>query len=182
MQDMNIRHHPIEGLYEIIAHSHKDNRGCFFEVCNPSHLETFGISYKIAQVNQSVSKKGVLRGLHFQKKPQAQSKLVRVLSGRIFDVAVDLRKHAPTFGQWVGITLEKNDHFFLIPEYCAHGFLTLSDDAVVEYFCSNSYNPLLEESIRYDDKTLNIKWQASINLVSEKDLNAPHFDPNRTYF
>jgi dTDP-4-dehydrorhamnose 3,5-epimerase len=172
----------IQGVYEIKIKSYPDHRGYFFEVFNQSELEKNEIHYSVSQINQSFSRKGVLRGLHFQKPPQAQAKWVRVISGQVFDVVVDLRFNSSTFGQWLGIILKENENMLLIPDYCAHGFLTLTDTAIVEYLCSKPYAPNLEESILYKDPTLNIQWPFQDVVVSEKDNQAPYFEKNRVYF
>ena len=138
---------PIEGLYEIQPKIFLDNRGYFFESWSKRDFEAAGINYDFVQDNESKSCKGVLRGLHFQKE-HPQGKLVRVLSGEVFDVAVDIRKESLTYGKWYGITLsaEKQNQFFISPGF-AHGFLVLSDEAVFAYKCTVSwYSPRLQSS------------------------------------
>lgn len=150
----------------------EDERGFFFESFNHNKFEqAVGHSVNFVQDNHSKSTKGVLRGLHYQIPPQAQAKLVRVVQGKVFDVAVDIRKNSQTLGKWVGVTLSaKNKKQLWIPEGFAHGFLTLSDTAEFLYKTSDYYKPSLERCICWNDSTLNIKWPISSNpLVSIKD-------------
>jgi dTDP-4-dehydrorhamnose 3,5-epimerase len=163
----------------------KDERGLFFESFNQ---KTFNEAAKqdihFVQDNQAESVKGVLRGLHYQKAPMAQAKLVRVTEGEVFDVAVDLRCGSSTFGQWLSTILSKdNQRQLFIPEGFAHGYLTLSGRATVLYKVSQFYSPAREVSIRWDDKTLNIDWPKAHHLiVSTKDNQAISFDRSETYF
>lgn len=154
-----------------------DERGYFFESYNKEKFLTHGIDQNFVQDNESKSMKGVLRGLHFQKPPYAQGKLVRVIKGAVLDVAVDLRKSSPTFGQWSSIELSENNKFmYWIPPGMAHGFLTLEDDTVFFYKCTNIYNKNSEGSLLWNDPELNIDWGKSINpILSEKDRIAPFF-------
>ena len=156
----------------------RDDRGFFFESFK-SHLfkEATGLDLDFLQDNHSQSLKGVLRGLHYQLKPHAQGKLVRVTRGEVHDVAVDIRRSSPTFGKWVGATLsDQNHHQLWIPPGFAHGFITLSDQADFLYKTTDVYNPQSERSIRYDDPTLNITWHFDgTPLVALKDLNATPF-------
>lgn len=135
-----------------------DDRGYFVETYNENDMKEAGIHITFVQDNQSMSKKGVLRGLHFQKQfPQA--KLVRVISGEVFDVAVDLRKNSPTFGKWAGVILSaENKKQFLVPEGFAHGFLVLSDTAEFCYKCSDFYHPNDEGGLAWNDPKLNVQW------------------------
>lgn len=150
----------------------EDERGFFFESFNHMKFEE-AIGYNIAfvQDNHSKSSKGVLRGLHYQLLPHAQGKLVRVVQGEVFDVAVDIRKCSPTFGHWVGETLSAdNKRQLFIPEGFAHGFLTLSETAEVLYKTSNFYSKDHERSIRWDDKTIGIEWPNTKDIhLSQKD-------------
>ena len=145
-----------------------------------------GITTEFVQDNQSISKKGVLRGLHFQKN-HPQAKLVRVVSGKIYDVAVDLRNNSPTFAKYFGLILdsEKNNMLY-ISEGFAHGFYVLSDTAIVSYKCSDFYHPEDEDGIIWNDKTLSINWKNECDFInpvlSEKDLNRPVFDKEKIYF
>jgi len=163
----------IEGLFVIEPRIFNDNRGCFFEAYNQKKFAALGIGCGFVQDNQSVSKKGVLRGLHFQmSKPQA--KLVRVLFGEVFDVAVDLRKESSTFGKWFGIRLsDENKKQLYIPGGFAHGFLALSETAVLLYKCSDFYYPQYESGVIWNDKDLSIKWPIEDicePALSEKDI------------
>ena len=164
----------LEGALIIEPLVFEDERGYFMETYNMKEFEEAGVQIKSVQDNESKSKKGVLRGLHFQyKKPQG--KLVRAIKGRIFDVAVDLRKNSPTYGEWEAVILsEENKKQFYIPEGFAHGFLVLSDYAIVNYKCTELYHPEYEGGIRWDDPTLSIKWpldQVDKIIISEKDEN-----------
>jgi len=152
-----------------------DERGFFFESFNHKFFEeSVGYAVNFAQDNHSRSTKGVLRGLHYQNSPHAQGKLVRVVNGAVFDVAVDIRKNSPTFGHWVGEILSaENKKQLWIPEGFAHGFLTLSDEADFLYKATNYYNAASEGSIRFDDLDIAINWpDAGVEyVVSEKDMN-----------
>lgn len=155
-----------------------DERGCFFEAYNKEKLSDLGITIDFVQDNQSFSKKGTLRGLHYQNPPYAQSKLVRVLQGEIIDVAVDLRMNSPTFGQSFRIKLtSENKKQLLVPQGFAHGFSVISETAVVFYKCDQYYHKESEGGIRFDDNQLNIDWGMDLNdaIVSEKDLILPDF-------
>ncbi|MBA4749547.1 MAG: dTDP-4-dehydrorhamnose 3,5-epimerase [Alphaproteobacteria bacterium] len=154
----------------------KDDRGYFFESFNQKLFEeAVGHSVTFVQDNQSFSKKGVLRGLHYQMNPAAQGKLVRVLQGEVFDVAVDIRKGSPTFGKWVGAHLSaENKKQLWVPEGFAHGFLTLSETAEFYYKVTNYYSPAHERSLRWNDGALNIDWCYSDEpLLAPKDAAAP---------
>ncbi len=170
---------PIEGLYILEPKVFRDERGYFAELFNQQKFEELGFQYKFIQDNQSCSSYGVIRGLHYQLAPHAQTKLVRAVQGRIFDVAVDLRKGSPTFGQWFGIELsEDNFKQLLIPHGFAHGFSVLSEKAIVYYKCDNFYAPKSERGILFNDPTLSINWQIEINntIVSPKDKMWPTLD------
>ncbi len=152
----------------------QDKRGFFLETYKESDFAKNGIKEKFVQENHSKSKKGVLRGLHFQKPPFSQGKLVRVIRGEIFDVAVDIRKNSKTYGKWVGIKLsEKNKKMLYIPPGFAHGFCVLSDFAEVIYKCTKPYSPKHESGILWNDKTLKIKWPIKKPILSKKDLSWP---------
>ena len=149
---------PIEGLYIIEPTVHGDARGSFMEIYNSRDMKEAGIDRVFVQENQSVSAKGVLRGLHFQKQ-YPQAKLARVTSGRVFDVAVDLRGTSPTYGKWYGVELSAENHKqFLIPEGFAHGLLVLSDTATFVYKCTDFYHPGDEGGIAWNDPELGIEW------------------------
>lgn len=161
-----------------------DERGFFLESFNQKIFEeATGLKRDFVQDNHSKSSKGVLRGLHYQLPPMAQGKLVRVVQGEVFDVAVDIRKSSPTFGKWVGVHLSaENKRQLWIPEGFAHGFLTLSDTAEFLYKTTNYYSPNDEGAIVWNDATLAIEWpEAGEILVSSKDQIAPAFN-NATYF
>lgn len=136
-----------------------DRRGYFMETWTKREFDAAGIPVTFVQDNESSSSRGVLRGLHFQSGDAAQAKLVRVVHGSVFDVAVDLRRSSPTFGQWVGEILSgKNNRQLFIPRGFAHGFLCLEDDTILTYRCDNYYDPAAERGIRYDDPDLGINW------------------------
>ena len=153
-----------------------DERGFFMETYKRSDFESTGIDIDFVQDNHSKSIKGVLRGLHFQTEPKAQGKLVRCIRGKIFDVAVDIRKGSPTFGKWVGVELsEENKLMLWIPKGFAHGFLTLSEEAEIIYKVSGSeYSPEHDRSIRWNDPDIGINWPLEGEpILSEKDRIAP---------
>lgn len=162
----------IEGLQIIEPKFIGDNRGYFMETYQYEDFKKAGITHTFVQDNQSMSKRGVLRGLHFQKN-YPQAKLVRVLRGEVFDVAVDIRKGSKTYGQWYGLILsDENRKQFFVPEGFAHGFLVLSDEAEFVYKCSEFYKPDDEGGIRYDDPNINIEWPIEEGMTiiqSEKD-------------
>lgn len=162
----------IEGLCIITPSVHGDNRGYFMETYNENDMKEAGIDIKFVQDNQSASTKGVLRGLHRQIN-YPQSKLVRVIKGSVFDVAVDMRENSPTYLKWYGIELtEKNKKQFLIPKGFAHGFLVLSDYAEFCYKVDDFFHPNDESGIAYNDPTIGVKWPISSDMVlnlSEKD-------------
>lgn len=154
-----------------------DHRGWFIEAYNKKAFKEAGIDTDFVQDNHSLSlNKGVLRGLHFQKEPYAQSKLVRCTKGAVLDVAVDLRRESPTFKQWVAVELsEENKKQLFIPKGFAHGFLLLEDNTEFQYKVDNYYNKEHDRSIRYDDPDIGIEWGYDEPILSEKDLNAPYF-------
>jgi dTDP-4-dehydrorhamnose 3,5-epimerase len=154
-----------------------DDRGFFFESFNQNKFEeATGLKINFVQDNHSKSLRGVLRGLHYQLSPRAQGKLVRVIQGEVFDVAVDLRQSSPTFGKWVGEILSAdNKKQMWIPEGFAHGFLTLSDTAEFLYKTTDFYSPEHEQSILWDDETIGINWPMQEVSLSSKDNAAPSF-------
>ena len=162
----------IEGLCVITPAVHGDNRGYFMETYNQNDFKAAGIDMDFVQDNQSSSSKGVLRGLHFQKK-HAQDKLVRVIEGEVFDVAVDLRDGSPTFGKWYGVLLSaENKKQFFIPKNFAHGFLVVSDHAEFCYKCTDFYHPEDEGGIQWDDPDIGVEWPITEDMelnLSEKD-------------
>lgn len=158
---------------------YEDERGYFFESYNEGEFLKRGLDYKFVQDNESKSGYGVIRGLHYQLAPYSQTKLVRVISGRVFDVAVDLRHDSPTFGKWRGIELSaENKIQFLIPKGFAHGFSVLSESATFIYKCDSLYHPEAERGINYNDPTLNIDWRIKPEdaIISPKDKVFPNFD------
>ncbi len=174
---MNIKETGIEGLLILEPRVFKDPRGYFLESYNKSTLEPMGINYEFIQDNQSQSSRGVIRGLHYQKEAHAQTKLIRVTEGAIFDVAVDIRPGSPTFGQWIGLEISAENYLqLLIPRGFAHGFSVLSKHATVFYKCDAYYHPDSESGIRYDDPDLQIDWKIDMKtaIISEKDRNLPY--------
>lgn len=173
----------IEGVYILEPKVFGDNRGYFMETYNENEFKRLGLDYKFVQDNQSKSKKGVLRGLHFQRKfPQA--KLVRVLEGEVFDVAVDLRKDSPTYGKWVGTILsDENKRQFMIPRGFAHGFVVLSETATFTYKCDEFYHPEDEGGIMWNDKDVGIIWPIEEEpILSEKDKLHPSLKDSKISF
>ena len=173
----------IDALFVIEPKVFGDNRGWFMESWSKRKFEGIGINCEFVQDNHSFSeKKGTLRGLHFQKGEYAQAKLVRVLRGRVYDVAVDLRKDSPTFLKWFGVELsEENKKEFFIPRGFAHGFLTLTDNVEFAYKADNYYNKESEGAIRFDDEKIGVDWQlvdlgVEEVIVSDKDETAPKFE------
>jgi dTDP-4-dehydrorhamnose 3,5-epimerase len=153
-----------------------DARGYFFESYNEEDFRKQGINVKFIQDNQSLSNEGVLRGLHFQAPPYDQGKLVRVITGAVLDVAVDIRKNSPTYGEHIGIELTaENKTMFYIPPGFAHGFLTLQDNTIFSYKCTNLYNKSSEGTVLWNDTDLKINWNISNPLLSEKDLIGTKF-------
>lgn len=168
----------IEGVYIIEPKVFKDQRGYFFESYNKLSLESLGIDYTFVQDNQSKSSYGVIRGLHFQKPPHAQTKLLRVVEGKIIDVAVDIRKGSPTYGKHVAVELSaENFKQLLIPTGFAHGFSVLSETAIVQYKCTDYYHPETEGGIMFNDSDIDIDWGIPLDeaVVSDKDLKHPSF-------
>lgn len=175
---MNIETTPLQDLVIINPTVFEDERGYFMESFNQQKLQEAGIHIPFVQDNQSFSKQGTLRGLHYQNPPYAQTKLVRVLQGEIMDVAVDVRKNSPTYGQHFVIKLSaENKKQLLIPQGFAHGFSVISETAVVLYKCDQFYNKASEGGIRFDDPTLNIDWGIDLKtaIVSDKDIELPNF-------
>ena len=150
-----------------------DERGFFYESFNHDKLAVHGLRPTFVQGNVSSSTRGVLRGLHYQW-PKPQGKLVSVLEGEVWDVAVDIRRGSPTFGRWTGVVLSaENKRHFWIPEGFAHGFVTLSERALFTYLCTATYDRTADAGIRWDDPALAIDWPASAPLLSDKDAKAP---------
>ena len=176
---------PIEGLVIIQPTVFGDNRGCFLESYNKKKFDEAIGKVSFVQDNESKSSKGVLRGLHFQKPPYAQAKLVRCIEGKVLDVAVDIRDGSETYGEHITVELSgENKKQVFIPRGFAHGFVVLSESAIVAYKVDNSYAPTYDAGIRWDDSILNIQWglNESEVLVSEKDTKLPFFSEFKTPF
>lgn len=173
----------IKDVYIIDVKTYGDNRGYFMETYKESDFKQAGLNYNFVQDNQSSSRKGVLRGLHFQK-AHPQAKLVRVLKGEVFDVAVDLRKNSPTYGQWVGVVLsEENKRQFMIPRGFAHGFVVMSDYAEFAYKCDELYHPEDEGGIMWNDPAIGIEWpEVGKIILSEKDKVHPSLADSKIEF
>ena len=173
---MNIIKTDIEGLFIIEPRVFNDARGYFFESFSQKNFEEKVCNTIFVQDNESKSAYGVLRGLHFQKPPYAQSKLVRVIQGAVLDVAVDIRVGSPTYGQHVATELsEQNKRQFFISHGFAHGFVVLSEEAIFQYKCDNYYVPQSEGSLAWNDPVLGIDWQVGLDkiILSEKDMKSP---------
>ena len=180
---MEIIKPPIDGLLVINPKIFGDDRGYFFESWSEESFAKNGLDLDFVQDNQSLSSKGVLRGLHLQNPPFAQGKLVRVIKGAVLDVVVDIRKESATYGQHFSIELnEENKTIFWIPPGFAHGFVTLEDDTIFTYKCTGVYNSASEEALLWSDKDLNIDWGAIKPLVSDKDLVAGSFKNFKSQF
>ena len=170
---MEIQQTNIAGLLIIKPRVFTDARGYFYESYNAKTLSALGFDEDFVQDNESLSAKGVLRGLHFQLPPFAQGKLVRVVQGSVYDVAVDLRKDSPTFAKWFGIELNtENKLMFWIPVGFAHGFQSLEDDTIFSYKCTNYYDKDSEASLIYNDPDIAIPWPVANPILAEKDLQA----------
>ncbi|MBL7857233.1 MAG: dTDP-4-dehydrorhamnose 3,5-epimerase [Cyclobacteriaceae bacterium] len=173
---MEVKQTGIEGLVEIIPDVYPDSRGWFLEFYKESAFHTHGITQRFIQDNQSFTKKGVIRGLHMQLEPYAQAKLVYVISGKVLDVVVDLRRNSKTFGKVFYCELDGEKHNLLfVPEGFAHGFAAL-EDSIFFYKCSSLYNQQSETGIIWNDKDLKIDWQIENPILSGKDLQLPTFD------
>lgn len=172
---MNIINSKVKDLYILEPKVFGDGRGWFLESWSKKALEEFGLYYDFVQDNHSFSaKKGVLRGLHFQKGEAAQAKLVRCIKGAVLDVAVDMRKGSPTYMMWEAVELsEQNFRQLLIPRGFLHGFLTLTDNVELVYKVDNYYDKEQDRSVRWDDPELNIAWGIKDPILSDKDKNAP---------
>lgn len=166
----------INDLVVIKPRVFEDARGYFFESYSEVAFKQAGVDANFVQDNQSLSQKGVLRGLHFQKPPHAQGKLVRVITGAVYDVAVDIRKNSSTYGKWFGVELtEENKTMMYVPPGFAHGFLTLRDNTIFSYKCTNFYNKASEDCILWNDPDLAINWNVDNPLLSPKDLDGKLF-------
>ena len=163
----------ISGIKIITPQVHKDYRGYFFESFNMQDFKKMGLPTKFVQDNQSYSKKGTLRGLHYQLK-YPQGKLARVIKGEVFDIAIDIRQGSRTFGKYEGVHLsDKNNKIMYIPEGFAHGYVVLSEAAIFQYKCTELFHPEDEYGLIWDDKDLNIKWPVKNPILSEKDKSLP---------
>jgi dTDP-4-dehydrorhamnose 3,5-epimerase len=170
---MNISRCELADLLIVEPDVFGDNRGYFMESWNRQRYREAGLDFDFVQDNFSLSRRGTLRGLHFQN-PFAQGKLVSVLQGEVFDVGVDIRRGSPTFGRWFGMTLSaENKRQFYLPPGFAHGFLVLSEMALFHYKCTDYYSPKDEQGFRWDDPAVGIKWPAETPILSQRDAAAP---------
>ena len=174
---MKVQQTNIEGVYIVEPVLHGDERGYFMESFSERDFEAqTGLKVRFVQDNESCSRKGVLRGLHFQKEPYAQAKLVRVVRGKVLDVAVDIRPESPTFGKYVATELSAENHRqMFIPKGFAHGYVVLEDDTVFQYKCDEYYHPEAESGIAWNDPQIAINWGVAENevILSEKDKHRP---------
>jgi dTDP-4-dehydrorhamnose 3,5-epimerase len=172
---MKLIYSPIAGCCRVQLERLEDARGYFQPVFELRELHQVDPSFAVARVNRSFTRpKGAIRGLHFQRSPKAEDKLVQCLRGTIFDVAVDLRPDSPTYLGWVGFELSaENQDMMLVPRGCAHGFQTLTDDCLIEYFLTNDYAPERAGGVRWDDRAFGIAWPLPCTMTSEKDSAWP---------
>jgi len=178
---MNFTATDVDGVWLIEPERHEDERGFFARTWDAATFEEHGLCPTLAQCSLSYNRRrGTLRGLHYQEAPHAEAKLVRCTAGAIFDVAVDLRRGSPTLGRWVGVDLtSENRSALYAPEGCAHGFLTLTDDAEVAYQISTPYVPSAGRGVRFDDAAFGIEWPAEVVVVNERDRGYPDFEVAR---
>lgn len=169
----------IEGLVVIEPEIMSDLRGEFFRTFCREEFNKQGLEFEIVQANTTITKRrGSIRGMHLQLDPMAEDKLVQCFSGKVFDVAIDLRKDSPTFGKWHGLELNEDNHkIFLIPKGFAHGFQSLENDCVMHYYMSQYYSPDHSTGVRWDDPSLGISWPLPVKDLSEKDRAWPLLDP-----
>ena len=180
----------IEGVYIIEPQLFGDNRGYFMEVYNKLEFDNAGLIYNFVQDNQSKSKAGVLRGLHFQKDPKCQAKIVEVISGKAIDVVVDIREDSETYGKWTSVLLTPdNNRQLFVPRGFAHGFVALEDDTVFHYLIDNDYAPEMEDGILWNDPEIGINWDEMFSeygidkpLLSDKDINREPLSKCKTKF
>lgn len=172
---------PVDGAFIIDLAPHTDARGFFARAFCADAFAEHGLDFNMVQMNLSYSTaRGTLRGLHYQTPPHDEAKLVRCIHGAVYDVVADVRPHSPTFLDWMGVALSANNRRMVyVPPGCAHGFLTLTDDAEVLYPVSEAYAPEHERGLRYDDPAVAIDWPAPINRISDKDRAWPNIDPLR---
>jgi dTDP-4-dehydrorhamnose 3,5-epimerase len=177
---LELQKSPLKDCFILKPNVFKDERGLFYETYNQKLFEkTTGLKVDFVQDNQSVSSKGVLRGLHFQRGEMAQAKLVRVVKGKVLDIVVDIRKDSETFGQSFSVVLDDVEHLQLfVPRGFAHGFITLSEESIFSYKCDNFYNKASESGIIYNDATLALDWHLPKEefIISEKDLELLTFE------
>lgn len=181
---MNVVKTDLDGVFIVEPQIFGDNRGWFCETYSSTKLDQYGIHDIFVQDNQSYSsQKGILRGLHFQNNPMAQTKLLRCTRGKILDVAVDIRKGSPNYKKWVSVELSAENHRQLyIPKGFAHGFVTLTDDVEVQYKVDAYYAPQYDRSIRFDDPTIGVEWGCIHPILSKKDMDAPLLDDSDCNF
>lgn len=167
----------LKGVYVVTPEPREDSRGYFARIFAKEELKKQGISFSIVHINRSLSKnKGVIRGIHYQTYPKGEDKIIQCVQGRIFDVAIDIRKNSKTYGQWVSeILTSDNRKMLLVPKGCAHGFQTLEKNSLVEYFVTQYYSPEYEQGIRYNDPFFDINWPIKKAIVSDKDGKWPDF-------
>lgn len=163
----------LDGVYLIIPEPKGDQRGWFARTYCEREFDQIGFKGRWVQCNQSYTKsKGTIRGMHFQKEPHGEVKLIRCIHGKVFDVIVDLRIDSPSYKNWIGIELSKENQYMLfVPEGCAHGFQTLADDTELIYHMSYPYTPIAESGVRYNDPKLNIQWPLPVSEVSQRDMD-----------
>ena len=181
---MRVDNTDLEGVFLITPKIYKDPRGYFYESFNKGKFEKIAkLKFDVVQDNQSSSTQGTLRGIHFQTHPYAQAKLVRVLVGEVYDVAVDLRRESNNYCRWTGVHLSAEKHNQLyIPEGFGHAFLVVSSYAIVSYKVNNDYSPEHERCIRYDDPNLNIKWPTTNFKLSDKDSSGDFINDQQNFF
>lgn len=172
---MVFRKTKIKDLYIIEPELKTDGRGYFARIFGKDELAREGLDFDIVQANRSLTfKRGTIRGMHFQKEPKAEDKIVQCLRGRVYDVAIDLRTDSSTYGQWVAEELSEDNHkMFYIPKGFAHGFQTLTDNCEMQYFMSEFYSSEHASGVRWDDRAFNITWPLAVTDLSEKDKNWP---------
>ena len=163
----------IKGVYVIELDFKIDERGYFARIFCKEELIKIGIDFNIVQINRSLTRqKGTIRGMHFQKEPKAEDKIIQCLKGAVYDVVVDLRKDSLTYGKWIAVELsEENKKMFFVPKGFAHGFQTLTDNCEMQYFMSEFYSPEQVRGVRWDDPFFNIKWPIENPILSERDKN-----------
>lgn len=179
---MHIQETPIPQAYLLIPQLHHDSRGFFEEIFSASSFHKSGLANNFSRLNSSVSEqRGTLRGLHYQAAPYTETKLIRCLSGSIWDCILDLRFDSPTFGKWYATELSvENRHSLYVPKGCAHGFITLTGKSEVLYLSDKAYSPASERGVRWNDSRFRIPWPLEPTVMSERDLALPDFDESST--